>query len=1011
MHALVTSAISFDSSRCDAVEAQLQKFNNPAARFLAQKLDALGTIHFMSITVVRPTQGPPLASSEDPAHLIFELNADGAEASALAALCDAVGDSLSALLATAGIQVQQSALPELLLTKCVRVGQSWFSKPGLVYDGTPGMTVQRIRREADLAAYVTGLLERPTTPPSALARLEEVRSALWNEGDWKWAFVAEPAPILSPVPSVIRQTNLGPVQLLGGMRLLPKIIVSLFANFLWPFLLLPLALLVLTVWRLERSFFDSWWGLGWSIWGIVWGAAALILGLLAGFAVFSLILAVELLPAFWIFYDRVRRLEKADRPDDTAPDPKLVADIMSRENFAAQNHMAAVSTMKPGRLRKTTLRLGLWAAGQIAQHFSRPGFLATTGEIHFARWILLPGTDKLLFFSNYDGGWESYLEDFIERSAQGVSGIWSNTIGFPKTVSLFFGGASDGDRLRWWTRRQQRPTLFWYSGYPSLTQDRIRLNAAIAQGVANVRSEADAEDWLSCFGSAPRPADSLEIEQIPTLVFGGLRRLPYARCLLVALADRPEENKAWLRCIEGQVSYGNRYVKGGDYVKAIDSKNALVVGFTRTGLEKLGREGALKTFPAAFVHGSAAPWRARPLGDVGANAPETWLWGGPGSEIDAIVLLYGSDSDALAQLTETQGKALDRHGLRPRWVVELKPAGQRHDEVGRELVDQCAHAELKPGEERKDEVEREPFGFVDGISDPVLRGVGDWTRPELSNHVVEPGEFVLGYPDSSGLLPCSPTVPVAEDPTGLLPAASGPNPNRQRPNFTKPKPVGAHDLGFNGTYLVVRQLEQDVTAFQRYLRQFGARAEVVAAKMVGRWKDGASLVRYPLHPSKNAKPDNDFLFGVEDADGVRCPLGAHIRRANPRDQFDPGSKTQLNITNRHRILRVGRSYTARDNGREKPGLLFMCLNSDIERQFEFLQQTWLFGSSFSGLQNEVDPLLGHGDAHLLTIPTDAGPRRTPAMADFVQVLGSGYFFLPGKKAMNFLAGQPPSALD
>ena len=215
MHALVTSAISFDSGRSDAVEALLQKFNNPAASLLAERLDALGIVHFLSITVVRPTQGPPLASSEGPAHLIVELSADGAEASVLAALCDAVGDSLSALLATAGIQVQESGLSEFLLTRCVRVGQSWFSTPGLVYDGTPGMTVQRIRREADLAAYATGLLKGPTTAPSALARLEEVRSAIWNEGDWKWAFVAEPAPILSPVPSIIRQTDLARISQTG----------------------------------------------------------------------------------------------------------------------------------------------------------------------------------------------------------------------------------------------------------------------------------------------------------------------------------------------------------------------------------------------------------------------------------------------------------------------------------------------------------------------------------------------------------------------------------------------------------------------------------------------------------------------------------------------------------------------------------------------------------------------------------------------------------------------------
>ncbi len=396
-------------------------------------------------------------------------------------------------------------------------------------------------------------------------------------------------------------------------------------------------------------------------------------------------------------------------------------------------------------------------------------------------------------------------------------------------------------------------------------------------------------------------------------------------------------------------------------LKDRDAKFALVVGFTRSGLERLGTERPLETFPAAFVHGSAAPWRARPLGDVGANAPETWLWGGPEATIDAIVLMYGRDLPELERLDANQRDALDRHGLAIRREVKLQtlePTGPV----------------------------REPFGFVDGISDPVIRGVGAWTQAELSNHLVAPGEIVLGYPDGSGMLPCTPTVPASADPDNLLPAAAPPDPDRQRPDFAKPKPVGAHDLGFNGTYLVVRQLEQDVEAFAQYCKQFKKDSELVAAKMIGRWKDGASLVRYPLHPSENAKPDNNFLYGVEDADGMRCPLGAHVRRANPRDNFDPGSQTQLSITNRHRILRVGRSYLAQDNGRQKPGLLFMCLNSDIERQFEFLQQTWLLGVSFSGLEKEVDPLLGQGDAHMLTMPTESGPRRLPAMANFVQVL-------------------------
>ena len=646
--------------------------------------------------------------------------------------------------------VSASALPEFLLARRVPVGQGWFGTPGLVYDGAPGMTVDRIRREAELADYATDLLKEPTAAGSALARLEEIRTVLWSEGRWKWAFVAEPTPMVSAGPAIASRAGTTPTQVLSVLSVLPKILPSLTANFLWPFLVLLLALV-----------FSSWWRFG-----LAAGGLALVLGLI-----------VEVIAGLGV-YGRLRRLEKTDRPDDIPPNNGVVAEIMKRENFGAQNHMAAVSTVKPGPLRRATLRLGLWAAGQIALRFSRPGFLGPTGEIYFARWLLLPGTDKLLFFSNYDGGWESYLEDFIERSSAGVSGIWSNTIGFPRTSALFFGGASDGNRLRRWTRRQQHPTRLWYRAYPSLTQDRIRLNAAIRQGLANAKSEADAEDWLSCFGSSPRAPDSLEIDQIPTLVFGGLRRLAYARCLLVELAEQQADNKSWLRSIEPRISYGNSYVKGGRALEESDSKFALVVGFTRSGLERLGTKCALETFPAAFVHGSAAPWRARPLGDVGANAPETWLWGGPESKIDAIVLMYGRDLPELERLDADQRDALRRHGLLIRRDVTLAPVPQT-DPL------------------------REPFGFVDGVSDPIIRGVGAWTRPELRNHLVAPGEIVLGYPDGSGMLPCTPTVSASEDPGNVLPAAALFDPDRQRPDFANPNPVGAHNLGFNGTYMVV----------------------------------------------------------------------------------------------------------------------------------------------------------------------------------------------------------------
>jgi deferrochelatase/peroxidase EfeB len=167
--------------------------------------------------------------------------------------------------------------------------------------------------------------------------------------------------------------------------------------------------------------------------------------------------------------------------------------------------------------------------------------------------------------------------------------------------------------------------------------------------------------------------------------------------------------------------------------------------------------------------------------------------------------------------------------------------------------------------------------------------------------------------------------------------------------------------------------------------------------------DKASIMR-PLEGS--VRGDNDFLFGTEDPDAIRCPFGSHIRRSNPRDSLDPGSDEQISITNRHRIIRVGRQYEPQPG--QNPGLLFMCLNGDIERQFEFLQQSWLRSPSFHGLACEKDPLLGDGEegACSYTIPSHDGPLRLSPMRQFVTTRGGGYFFLPGRRLIEFLGAAP-----
>ena len=167
--------------------------------------------------------------------------------------------------------------------------------------------------------------------------------------------------------------------------------------------------------------------------------------------------------------------------------------------------------------------------------------------------------------------------------------------------------------------------------------------------------------------------------------------------------------------------------------------------------------------------------------------------------------------------------------------------------------------------------------------------------------------------------------------------------------------------------------------------------------------DGASSGdASPRKWTLNFEPDNDFLFGSEDPQALRCPFGAHIRRANPRESFEPGSLEQLAITNRHRIMRVGRFY--RPKRGQKKGLFFMCLNGDLERQFEFVQQTWVQSPTFHGLANERDPLLGDaGGQGGFTIPSRGGPLRVDGLRRFVQTRGGGYFFLPGRRFLTYLA--------
>ena len=452
--------------------------------------------------------------------------------------------------------------------------------------------------------------------------------------------------------------------------------------------------------------------------------------------------------------------------------------------------------------------------------------------------------------------------------------------------------------------------------------------------------------------TAPAP----ELNDVQGLVARGYSDLTAARFLLLGIDDGAA-GRSWLGALGPALTAGDERPQ----------ERAVNVALTSSGLGKLGVErDILDLFPLEFRGGMTTHHRRRMLGDDGPDAPERWSWGGPARPVDAVLLLYARGQSTLAALEAEQTSAL--------------PSGVR---VVRTL-------------DTSDLQGYEPFGFRDGISQPIVEGLSKQGPPAQTLRF---GEFVLGYPNEHGhytddlLLERSP------------------------------------ELGRNGTYLVFRQLSQDVSGFWRFLDAAARRPDGsadadgrlrLAARLVGRWPSGAPLLLAPEADDPSLGTANDFLYHRDDPRGTRCPLGAHIRRANPRDTLDPrpGTDDSLRINRRHRILRRGREYGSplsvedalRLEGDERDGdergLHFMCLNASIARQFELVHFTWLNSPKFVGLYDDSDPIVGPSEPFggTFTIQSETLRERLTEVPRFVSVKGGAYFFMPGISATRQLAG-------
>lgn len=422
----------------------------------------------------------------------------------------------------------------------------------------------------------------------------------------------------------------------------------------------------------------------------------------------------------------------------------------------------------------------------------------------------------------------------------------------------------------------------------------------------------------------------------------------------------------------------------------------LNIAFTCRGLDRLGAPG-LAELPGEFREGMAK--RARIVGDTGASAPRRWIEplrpSGNHSAVDGLLILASDSPESLQREIARRSEDATASGMRVIYVQE--------------------------GHARPDLPGHEHFGFKDGISQPGIKGYTpnrsrDPAQGDPGQDLVFPGEFVVGYPRMRR--------------SGAAPGTCPKGPVRARDaDFARPGPLAASGPPWtdNGSYLVFRRLRQDVPAFRRFVAQIaedeGISEGLAGAKLIGRYASGAPLERSEDQPrtldTQAADPSmaepsiltsakvNNFEFG-HDKKGSIVPRAAHIRKVYPRDEATPcGGEAD---TQTHRILRRGVTFgepydVSGSNGAfpDDRGLLFLCYQSSIAEQFEFVQRCFANSRDFPRPGDGIDPIVSQtGGRREFAIPGAVRPKLCP-VPHFVTTTGGDYFFQPSIPALELLA--------
>ena len=523
---------------------------------------------------------------------------------------------------------------------------------------------------------------------------------------------------------------------------------------------------------------------------------------------------------------------------------------------------------------------------------------------------------------------------------------------------------------------------------------------------------------------------NLNLHDIQGLVLKTYAReqFSYARYVFFGISE-PTQARRFILDLVPLITTAAPWTRQSDDGEALPKPEATTnIAFTYHGLKRLGLpEISLHSFPEDFSMGMRD--RCDILGDTGKSAPSKWdpVWRVKDHRVCIWLSINAQSKSAIEQRYKNIQKIVknSKDG-----VVQL--VGHTGNDGARDLPYQDASARFIEGKPTP----KEHFGYTDGISNPYFKGsltnpnyvlgAGKLTgeSPETVSgwEPLETGEFILGHRDEAKELP------------------KAPNPSL---------------LSYNGSYLVYRKLHENVASFNKYIKEQGENLpdgeEEAAAKFAGRWKNGTPITSFPtkkeagdffseLLKAKKAmkkatsKTERSLaeikyyklaakMVGFnydDDLDGSRCPVGAHIRRANPRGALEFGVKKAFDtpgaLTNRRRLLRRGLPYgesdiNSRDDGNH--GIIFMTVGASIERQFEFVQQQWMnYGNDFK-LSNEKDPLIGNhqtdnngrGDGNMI-FPAVPGSGKAPyfcrGIPRFVEMRGGDYFFLPSLTAIRMI---------